>query len=154
MPFQTSRASSKPGSRGCSSTPRNSRANSCTAGAASVCSGMGSPPNQWARSKLHPPPGPGVCQAIFMASALPEKLRCLVGVAEDLQALHLVALPAPDVDHRRLRRLATLRHVRVPEDDHGVALLVELVGRQLEAVPGTDGLLQRLDRRVLAVVLA
>src|SRR2546423_6524112 len=44
--------------------------------------------------------------------------------------------------------------MRVTECDHRVAVLVELVHVERELVPRTDRLLQRLERLVLALVLA
>src|SRR3712207_4927402 len=50
-------------------------------------------------------------------------------VREDLQATDLlIAAVAPDVHHRHARGAPALLQIGVPEHDHGVALLDELVG--------------------------
>src|ERR1044071_9880774 len=81
-----------------------------------------------------------------------EDLCALERVGEDLQAADLVVTPiAPDVHDRQPLRPLALGHVGMTEYDDRVALFDELVGAQLELVPRSYGLLQHLDRGLLAL---
>src|SRR5947209_3761711 len=82
-----------------------------------------------------------------------KELRRLQGVSEDLKALDLISLPAPDVDDRDLRRFISLAHLLVTENHDRVAVLEELVRRKLELIPRPARLLQHLECLSLAGVL-
>src|SRR4051812_5444459 len=83
-----------------------------------------------------------------------QHLSPLQRVREDLEALDLIALPAPDVDHWNLGAVAALADLVMPEDHDGVAALEELVGGKLELVPAPHRLLEGAERSLAALVLA